>query len=153
MSIKLTFDGLSAADAVRLITTYEPTTPETTSAEPAVGADKSKRTRKAAETPAAKPTTAATPPVAPVAAPVAAPAATAPIVASAVTLGQLSDRITALARAKGREAAASLLQGMGVNRTSELKPEKYDEALAKINAILNPPTAAAAAPATIESLI
>ncbi len=67
-----------------------------------------------------------------------APVEVAPVVAPAADLKQITEGIVALCKAKGRETAAQLMAEYGAQKVPDLKkvPDKYDEILAKINALI-----------------
>ena len=65
-------------------------------------------------------------------------AAAEPAVAPAANLKQITEGIVALCKAKGRDAAALLMAEYGAQKVPDLKKvsDKYDEILAKINALI-----------------
>lgn len=67
-----------------------------------------------------------------------APADVAPVAAPAADLKQITEGIVALCKSKGRETAAQLMAEYGAQKVPDLKKvsDKYDEILAKINALI-----------------
>ena len=63
------------------------------------------------------------------------------IVPPAADLKQITEGIVALCKAKGRESAAKLMAEYGAQKVPDLKKvaDKYDEILAKINALIAAP--------------
>lgn len=137
MTVKVTFEFLTAADAAAFLQDFdagnEPTGGNLPAADPAAKRSRG-RPRAAAADPAA-----GSPTVVPAASP-AAPAAAAAPAANAVPFKAVADAITELAELDRNKAVAVLSQH-GVKLASDLKPEQFGSVVAACKAAMVPTSA------------